>query len=93
MSDAGVVWCVRRFKTPSVPTELIRVIDLPLPPVAGMLLVFPDDSGEAPIAVVKVRVREWTPGVRDPDVTVICHSEPVERMAVAKSAGWKPVEG
>jgi hypothetical protein len=55
-----------------------------------------DGSGSGSVAHVSTKLRDWTPGLHPPAVTVRMISEPADGLAAAKAAGWaattSPVE-
>ena len=73
--------------------EAARLLDLPFPPPARLVLCFEDGSGEAGVA--GMRLRAWPsprpPGLYPSSSEIRTGAEPGDRLEAALTAGWAPL--
>jgi hypothetical protein len=80
---------VHRFNVAGSYQYAGRALDLPIAPSKAMLIAI-GDGIEAGVVFVRVRPRQWLPGVREPALDVHTESEPADRLAQALARGWAP---
>jgi hypothetical protein len=72
-------------------TELVRAVELGIPPVPGMRLAFPD-GGECTVSIVRHRCGlAAVAGVIPTEVELIACKEPAAGLEAALTAGWQRV--
>jgi len=84
---------IRRFRINGALVELSHLAELPPLPPAGWTVDFSDTSGAAKAAWGRLTLRTFSPGIHPPQIAIYFDTEAPEKLAPAREAGWKEMEG